>query len=127
MSEASDRSQTNRLADEPRKTRWQSAGSGYFYKIERPGFSASNLKVAYPETTGRYLRLTVSNGDDQPLSFDSIAALAIDTLLVSERRHLEVSGRALGLYSGNEKLPPPAYDLSRTIGRLSSMYWSKRS
>lgn len=99
------------------KPKWRPVVSGDLYRIERPDLKARQLKLAYTESAGRYLRLTVHNGDDAALKFTRCVALGIDKLLFVERRQLADPQRTVAVYSGSPRLKPPVYDLQRTIGK----------
>jgi uncharacterized membrane protein len=105
-----------------KKAKWRQVANGDLYHIDRPGMKATNLKLKYSETSGRYLRLTIDDGDDQPLVVTKCTALRIERLLVARRQPLLQSGRTAGLYSGNDDkyLVRPSYDLRLTIGKVAA-------
>ena len=103
------------------KTVWRSVSSGHVYRIDRPGLQAASTELNYSESTGRYVLLTISNGDDRPLEIVSATALAIDKYVAAEHRTLAgETPLSVALYAGNERLSAPTYDLSRTMGNVSS-------
>ncbi|MBI5759757.1 MAG: DUF2339 domain-containing protein, partial [Planctomycetales bacterium] len=103
------------------KTAWRSVTSGHVYRIDRPALQAASTEMNYSETPGRYVRLTISNGDDRPVEIVSATALAIDKYVAAERRTLVGEmPLSVALYAGNERLSAPTYDLSRTMGNVSS-------
>ncbi len=52
-------------------------------RIERSGHATRrSLSTEYPESRGRYVRITIDNGDDQPLTIQRVAAESIDRWLV---------------------------------------------
>jgi hypothetical protein len=111
--------QTDSLAVEEKETRWRHVASFDLYRIERPGRRpAYGDGLEYGETRGRYLRLTIDNGDDRPLHVAGVTALAIDRLLVCERSRLSAAGSSVAVYAGDELLAAPRYDLARTVGTI---------
>jgi uncharacterized membrane protein len=110
---------TDVLEEDEQRTVWRNLASSALYGIQRPGRGAARQdRLDYGEARGRYLRLTIDNGDDQPLDVRRITALGIDKALVCEHRRA-AEGTALAVYAGDTLLDAPRYDLARTIGRLS--------
>jgi hypothetical protein len=103
------------------KTTWRGVTSGHVYRIDRPGLQAASTELGYGETSGRFVRLTISNGDDRPVQIVSATALAIDKYVATERRTLTGDAPlSVALYAGNERLSAPTYDLTRTLGNVSA-------
>jgi hypothetical protein len=111
--------QTDTLAVDEKETRWRHIATFDLYRIDRPGRRpAYGDGIAYGEARGRYLRLIIDNGDDQPLHVASVTAQAIDRLLVCERSRLSQAGSSLAVYAGDDLLTAPRYDLARTVGTI---------
>ncbi len=103
------------------KTKWHAVTSAQIYRIERRGMKrVVNDSLEFGEATGRFIRLTISNADDQPLHINKLTALGIDRILVAEKRRVLDSGDypSVALYAGDAKLNAPSYDLARTIGDI---------
>lgn len=49
--------------------------SGVVYSFETPKFTGDQLSVPYPETNSRYLRLTIHNEDNPPLTVEEVRLL----------------------------------------------------
>jgi hypothetical protein len=110
---------TNEMPGE--KTAWRSVVSGHVYRIDRPDLQAASTELSYAETPGRFVRLTILNGDDRPVEVVSGIALAVDKYVAAERRTLTGDAPlSVALYAGNERLSAPTYDLSRTLGNVSA-------
>lgn len=104
------------LSDKPR---WRSIASGQLYRVDREGLNAIRRELDYPESAGRYLRLTISNGDDRPLNVAGATALSIDRSLVAESNYFADPDQPAALYAGNARLEAPTYDLARTAGTVA--------
>lgn len=103
--------------EEGEDVRWRSVASVSLYRILRPNHDPIiNEQPDYSETRGRYLRLTIDNGDNEPLRIAGVTALGIDRWLVCEASALAHADVRFALYAGDELLPAPQYDLVRTIG-----------
>lgn len=114
---------TLEVSDQPpgTKTPWRSVTSGHVYRIDRPGLQGASTELSYAETPGRYLRLTISNGDDRPVEIVSATAVGIDRVVVAERRSLTSDAPlSIALYAGSERVASPSYDLSRTLGNVKT-------
>jgi hypothetical protein len=114
---------TLEVSDQPPGTKvsWRSVTSGHVYRIDRPGVQGASTELSYAETPARYLRLTISNGDDRPVEIVSATAVGIDRLVVAERRSLTSDAPlSIALYAGSERVTSPSYDLSRTLGNVKT-------
>jgi len=49
------------------RTNWRPVASGQVYRIDRQGVAAEVRHIDYPAAIGRYLRLSIADGDDRPL------------------------------------------------------------
>lgn len=94
--------------------RWQRLGSGYFFTIATSKFSGRNLTLNYPETAARYLRISVINGDDQPLAFTGATARGILRSVVFNAN----LNQQYYLYYGNSTANYPVYDIERIFPYL---------
>lgn len=104
-------------AEEGERVPWRPVVSFSLFRILREDKPPMiNDQPDYSETRGRYLRLTIENGDDDPLRISAVTALGIDRWLVCEGRNMVRDDVDFGLYAGDALLPAPQYDLARTIG-----------
>lgn len=80
-------------------------------------FSAGeNLSLRIPETRRRYLRLTVHNGDDPPLSVRGARFLGLERVLT-----IEGAGPGTYLYYGHSQATAPDYDLARRLAGVPTV------
>ena len=91
---------------------WNAAGDGTIAHYAEGGAQTS---VAVPETTARYVRVVVRNGNDAPLRSLRPALLARPHEVVFESH-----GTAYRLLSGNPSAGAPSYDLG---ARLAHEDW----
>ena len=94
---------------------WKYLGSGYLSSIVQSKFTGRHLTISYPETAARYLRLSVYNGDDQPISFTGATARGTLRSVVFNA----LPGAVYLLYYGNANARYPAYDLERLFPYLA--------
>ena len=92
------------------------SGSGEVYAYETPKFTGSNLMFDYPEVTDRYLRLSIHNQDDAPLSVSEVAASGLRRRLIFQA----APEATYGLYYGNTEAIHPSYDLERFLPYLET-------
>jgi len=87
---------------------------GFLYDAQKGGVE-NQWKLSGPETTGRYVRITVTNGNDKPLAVHRIT-------LKRWRRTLLFRPTGPGpfrLYYGNSKGQEPSYDLASWAARTA--------
>lgn len=65
------------IYDSNNKSDWRLLTYGYLYDIRTPAFTGSNLGFAYPESNRRYIKISVLNGDDRPISIDGISLYGV--------------------------------------------------
>jgi hypothetical protein len=83
------------------------------YRIQVEGRVDERVRVRFPETRGRYLRLTVQDGDDPPLAFERL-------IVRGNRRELlfrAAADRRYRVLYGFADARPPAYDLAHVLAR----------
>jgi hypothetical protein len=98
---------------------WRAVALFDVYRIERAGHAARESPAAsFVEARGRYLRLTIQNGDDRPVTVQKVTVETIDTWLVCERERLTDTRQPIAVYAGDEQLSAPQYDLKRTVGEV---------
>jgi hypothetical protein len=102
------------------RTNWRSVASSQIYRIDRQGVVAESRHLEYAAAPGRYLRLTIFDGDDRPVDVTGATAFSIDGLVVVDGKSFDGPGISAALYAGSPRLVAPSYDLARTIGTLST-------
>jgi len=103
---------TVEAADDRRLWHW--AGSAAVSALEGPRRPERDTKVRLPETSARYLRLTIHDQDDRPLEITGARAAGVRRTLVFEA----VPGREYVLDYGNPRAVAPRYDVERTVRAL---------
>jgi hypothetical protein len=96
------------------KKQWRPAGSGIVFRYRTSRYRSEQMALEFPETFGRYLRLTVRDGDDPPLA---VADLAVH----GRPRYVFFpfeSGRQYRLFYGNPGAAAPQYDYAKVLPRL---------
>lgn len=98
------------IYDSDDKTNWRLLTHAYLYSISTSNFTGSNLDFAYPESTKKYLKLSILNKDDQPISAGNV------TLFGVVRRILfsyDDPSKEYYLYLGNPAAKRPQYDIEK--------------
>jgi hypothetical protein len=90
--------------------------SGELFSYDTPKFVGSQLTVTYPETTRRYLRLTIYNQDNPPLEIVGLEVYGVSRRLLFPAR----PGASYRLYYGNADARAPSYDLARFLPYLET-------
>lgn len=100
-------------AGDDRKT-WRWVGSCALSAVEFGTIRERLTGTRVPETTARYLRLTIQNLDDRPLTVTGARVFAVKRTIVFEA----TPGRAYVLDYGNPSATTPRYDVARAPGYL---------
>ena len=96
---------------------WRPIGAaGELFSYETAKFVGSQLALTYPETTLRYLRMTVYNEDNPPLEIDELKIHGVSRKLLFSAR----PGASYELYYGNPEARTPSYDLKRFLPLLET-------
>ena len=96
---------------------WRTVSGGQaIYSYDTAKFTGKQLDLSYPEVTYRYLRATIHNEDNPPLSIDGIEAegLARRVLFLAQ------PGETYSLYYGNPDAGPVSYDLANLLPYLDA-------
>jgi hypothetical protein len=101
-------------ASDDRRT-WRSAGSAAVSALESARRPERETRLRLPETTARYLRLTIQDLDDRPLEITGARVAGARRVLIFEA----VAGREYVLDYGNPRAAAPRYDLARTVSALA--------
>jgi len=102
------------MAEETVEAPWRSVKSLVLFRYTAGGGEDSSLSIPMGETGYRYLRLTIENEDNPPLTFRE-ATLNRFLQLV---RFPFAPGRERRLYLGNAYVGAPRYDLRYYVSRL---------
>jgi hypothetical protein len=81
----------------------------YLYQVASYELSQLSAVLNIPECKAGYLLLEITNNDDPPLVVTKVSTYAIAQQLVA---WLD-KGKAYHIYTGNDTLAPPVYDLSQ--------------
>jgi len=65
------------IYDSSNKSDWRLLTYGYLYDVRTSVFTGSNLSFAYPESNRRYLKISVLNGDDRPISINGVSLYGV--------------------------------------------------
>ena len=102
-------------ASDDRKT-WRWVGSGAISAVDSGGLRERLTGARFPETTARYLRLTIQNLDEPSLTVTAARVFAARRSLVFEA----TPGAAYVIEYGNPAATAPRYDVTRALPYLSS-------
>ena len=86
------------------------------YAYDTAKFTGKQLDLSYPEVTYRYLRATIHNEDNPPLSIDGIEAEGLARRIL----FLAQPGETYSLYYGNLAAGPVSYDLANLLPYLDA-------
>ncbi len=91
--------------------RWRNLAEARVRNVDLPGYVRSELEIDFPEQRVMQLRVTVSNGDNPPLSEVRLRGFGpvYRVLMLAE------PGRTYRLLYGNENAPAPVYDLEAVL------------
>lgn len=101
------------------KNNWRKAGEGYIFTYNTPKFAGANLEVVYLETSERYLKIEIYNGDNSPISITGISAKTI-LRSIAFQCGMEAPVGEYKLYYGNPKANFPEYDLEKFFPYLDT-------
>lgn len=95
-------------ASDDRKA-WRWVGSGALSAVHAGAVRERLTSARFAEATARYLRLTIQNLDEPPLTVTGVRAFAVKRALLFEA----APGRAYALEYGHRSASPPRYDVTR--------------
>ena len=90
--------------------------SGVLYSYDTRKFVGDKLTLSYPETTFRYLRLTIENEDNRPLPIDGVELFGVPRKLIFQAQ----PDASYKLFYGNPKARAPSYELERILPFLET-------
>jgi uncharacterized protein DUF3999 len=93
---------------------WRWAGSCAISAVDAGKIRERLTGTRFPETTARYLRVTIQNLDDRPLTVTGARVFAVKRTIVFEA----TPGRAYVLDYGNPAAAAPRYDVARAMTDL---------
>ena len=85
--------------------------SGVLYSYDTPKFVGDKLTLIYPETTFRYLRLTINNEDNHPLPIEGVEVFGVPRKLIFQAQ----PGASYELYYGSPEARASSYELERIL------------
>jgi len=86
------------------------------FAFATPKFTGSKLQITYPEHTNRYLRLTIFNQDNPPITVEGVQVFGVLRKLVFEAD----PNQSYTLFYGNSEARYPQYDLERYFQYLET-------
>ncbi len=90
---------------------WSPVGSGEIYQVAINGYQTRNLRIDYPETRLRYLRLKIVHNDNRAISIDRVNVFSLPRRLLFRAD----PGSTYRLFYGNSVAARPRYDLEKMI------------
>jgi hypothetical protein len=93
---------------------WTTGLRSEVYRISQGEYETEKRTLAYPEARHRYLRLSVFDLDNRPLSLSRIEVRGVEKILVWQAE----PGRQFSLYYGGDGIRRPEYDLTKTAKSL---------
>jgi hypothetical protein len=103
--------QVSLAASNDQKT-WSNVAVSYLYRGQDK--KDANLAMEYAPVHGRYLKITVNNEDNRPVSFTGAKAQLLPVRLLVKSPSLSFP---LSLNWGNAKLTTPSYDVAYVLAR----------
>jgi uncharacterized protein DUF3999 len=94
---------------------WRWVGSCAVSAVDTPRVRERQTATRLPETTARYLRLTIQNQDDRPLDITGVRLAAVRRSVVFEA----MPDHEYVLDYGHPGAPAPRYDAERTVRFLT--------
>lgn len=96
------------------RTQWRWLGSCSISAVDTGRVRERLTDTRFPETTARYIRVSIENLDDRPLGITAVRLFAVPRTLV----FTAVPANRYVLEYGNPSAAVPRYDLARTIAYL---------
>jgi len=104
------------VQDSDDKNKWRDLSFAYIYDIQTSKFSGRNVEFSYPESSQRYLRISILNRDDRALAVRGGTVFGVvRSILFSKPK-----GEDYYLYFGNLKVSRPEYDLEKISQYIES-------
>lgn len=91
------------------KSNWQLLSNAYVFDINAPNFTGANLEFSYPEINRRYLKLSIINRDDRPITVSGVALFGI----VRKVLFRYDPSKEYSIYAGNPNAKRPQYDIEK--------------
>jgi hypothetical protein len=106
------------------KTNWVSINdSGLIYSYGIGDLQRKKSAVFFPETRKRYLRITVLNEDDSPLTYGDMTLLSFEHQVIFEAN----AKSKYSMFYGNKVSRRPVYDIERTFGLMNEKTFPEAS
>ena len=105
-----------RLEISSNREEWSRATQAAIFSYDTPKFVGNGLVLNYPETTTRYLRLTIFDEDNSPLDLQGVDVRGLRRIVF----FLATPGQSYELYYGNLEARRPVYDIERLLPYLAT-------
>lgn len=96
---------------------WNILTMDSIYVYDTPEFTGHNLVLQYPETTSRYLRVSILNQDNQPLNVQTVNVFGFQRKLI----FTVDSNKSYKIYYGNKQANEPSYDIEQILPYMDSL------
>jgi hypothetical protein len=96
---------------------WTYVGQSAVSDLSTSIFTGASNRVTYPDQKARFIRLSIMNGIDRPLSIENTAS--IESPVISSVFETK-PGNTYRLYYGNPKAVAPTYDTTRISAYLQT-------
>ena len=97
------------IFDSDNKTDWRPLSNAYLFAIDTAKFMGSNLDFSYPESNRRYLRLSIYNRDDKPISVSGAVLYGIVRRILFRFDSM----KDYYVYLSNAEARRPQYDIEK--------------
>jgi hypothetical protein len=102
--------------DSDNKQEWRLRGHGYIFAIDTPKFRGTNLKFKYPESNKQYVKLSIINQDDRPITVSEVTLFGVVRSILFSYDPAE----EYYVYLGNSDARRPRYDIERVSQYLEA-------
>ena len=93
---------------------WTPAGGGFIFRYKTDRYREERLGVEIPEAFGRFVRITVVNGDDPPLAMVRFVVQGRPRYVFFPFK----AGQQYRVFYGNRNARPPQYDYANVFRRV---------
>jgi len=93
---------------------YREVGGGTIYSINTPTYSIDNEILQYSVTRARYLKITIENNNDPPLSIDAVTVVGVPEKITFYAE----ANSSYYLYFRNSNVSPPSYDIKEWFSYL---------
>ncbi|MBI3420872.1 MAG: DUF3999 family protein [Candidatus Sungbacteria bacterium] len=97
------------IAQSKDKEKWQFLSHEYLFAVDTPRFTGQHLDFSYPESSARYLRISILNHDDAPIAVSDVTVSGVVRSILFS---YDPASR-YDLYMGNSRAERPIYDIEK--------------